>query len=220
MGRTGGNAQNAHFDNVHLVTTPAIEATLDRIAFGPNLNQFQFFITDNPPSVVTNISQVILDGADVTSLVALTKNGTENTGTYTQGPFFVSGSKHTVSVTWRTSLGQTLSATGQQFTVVPYLVVPSSLAVSSVDTTRRGYFIRPIQTAAGNPNRNYWTDEQLEGLHGANLIDFSSVPNATNNSEAAYSGVIDFDNGQSGGQFPNNYSWTMLGIPAPVQANE
>src|SRR6266404_6068418 len=220
MGRTGGNAQNAHFDNVHIVTTPAIEATFDRIAFGPNPNQFAFYISDNPPSVVTNISQVILDGGDVTSSVVLTKNGTQNTGTYTQGPLFVAGSKHTVSVTWRTSLGQTLSATGLQFTVPAYLAVPSSLAVSSVDTTKPGFFIRPFQTAAGNPNRNYWTDEQLEGLHGPNLIDFSSVSNATGNGEAAYNGVIDFDNGQSAGQFPNNYSWNMFGIPAPGQANE
>src|SRR2546422_3438092 len=63
MGRTGGNAQNAHFDNLHLVTTPAIEATFDRVNFGPNPNQFTLYISDNPPSVVTNISQVLLDGA-------------------------------------------------------------------------------------------------------------------------------------------------------------
>src|SRR5207247_1309002 len=114
---TGGNAQNAHFDNLHLVTIPAIEATFDRITSGPNPNQFTFYISDNPPSVVTNISQVLLDGADVTSSVVLTKNGTQNIGTYTQGPLFAGGSTHMVGVTWRTSMGQTLSATGRQFTV-------------------------------------------------------------------------------------------------------
>src|SRR5207245_5233407 len=34
MGRTGGANQNDHFDNIHLVTTPAVESTLDRISFG------------------------------------------------------------------------------------------------------------------------------------------------------------------------------------------
>ena len=225
MGRTGGNAQNAHFDNLHLVTTAAIEATFDRITSGPNPNQFTFYISDNPPSVVTNISQVILDGVVVTSSVVLTKNGNQNIVTYTQGPLFAAGSTHTVSATWRTSSGQTLSATGLQFTVAPYLVVPSSLAVSSVDTTKPGFFVRPFQTAAGNPNRNFWTDEQLEGLHGANLIDFSSVSNATGNGEAAYNAAFDFSNSDSTGylspgQFPNNYSWNMFGIPAPSLTNE
>ena len=222
MGRTGGNNQNAHFDNIHLVTVPAVEATFGTLAFGPGLNQFHFTIDDNGASVVTNVSQVILDGADVTASVAVTKNGGQTLGTYTQPALFVSGSKHTVSVTWRTSLGQTLSSPVLQFTVTSYLSLPASLAVSpsSVDQSQPGFFVRPFQTDAADPNRNYWADEQLEGLHGTNVIDFSTVPNVTNGNEVAWSGVMDFANTGSGGQFPVDNPWTSFGIPSPTKVNE
>src|SRR5262249_12486905 len=161
-----------------------------------------------------NVSQVLLDGNNVTSSVVVTKSGGQTLGTYTQGPFFASGSKHTVSVTWQTSLGQTLSVSGMQFTVISYLNLPAAMAVSSgsVALTRAGFFIKAYQTADGNPNRAYWTDEQLEGLHGTNGIDFSSVAGATNGNMVAWSGAIDFANGSSGGQFGINTPWTTLGI--------
>src|SRR5262249_32256385 len=82
------------------------------------------------------------------------------------------------------------------------------------------FFIKAYQTADGNPNRAYWTDEQLEGLHGTNGIDFSSVAGATNGNMVAWSGAIDFANGSSGGQFGINTPWTTLGIPSVGYPNE
>jgi hypothetical protein len=220
MGRTGNNGQNMHFDNIHLVTVPANEATLDRITFGPNLNQFTAYLSDNGPSVITNISQVLLDGVNVTGSTVFAKNGTQSTVTYTQGPFFAGGTTHSVSVTWQTTLCQSSSASGQ-FLVPPYLAIPPTYAVRaiSVDQTRRGFFITPYQTDAANPNRLYWTDEQLEGLHGTNVINFSSVANVTSNG-VAWEGVLDFANSGGGGQFPINYPWSLLGIPGPTKPNE
>ena len=221
MGRTGGANQNAHFDNIHLVTTPAInESTFGRLFFGPGLNQFYFTIDDNGASVVTSISQVLLDGSNVTALVTTTRNGSVTTGTYNQTPFFPSSTTHTVDVSWQDSQGKTWSVVGQKFTVIPYLTLPPSLAVSSVDLTQPGFFIAPWATDAGNPNRNYWSDEQVEGLHGPNLVNFSlTVSNATNNAEAWWDGAIDFQNGATG-QFPYDYVWDGLGFPAAGHTND
>ncbi|HVV71797.1 MAG TPA: hypothetical protein VHI52_09915, partial [Verrucomicrobiae bacterium] len=82
MGRTGGNHQNVHFDNIHLTTVPAVEATFGGLNAGPALNQFTFTINDNGSSVVTNVSAVKLDGVDVTSQVSVSKSGDTTTGVY------------------------------------------------------------------------------------------------------------------------------------------
>src|SRR5258706_2765320 len=94
-----------------------------------------------------------------------------------------------------------------------------AVASSSIDLTKPGFFISPIQTDTGNPNRMYWTDEQLEGLHGTNWIDFTTVPNSTPDG-VAWDNLLDFANGGSGGQFTVNNSWTTLGIPGPGKFNE
>jgi hypothetical protein len=218
MGRDGGNFQNDHFDNIHLVTTPAIEATFDHVGVGPNLNQFTILISDNGSSVVTNVSSVILDGVDVTAQCVVTKNGTKNNVVYTQVPFFAPHSTHLVSATWETVLGQTLSAVNQSFTVPGYLVLPPSYSVpaGSIDLTKVGFNVNPIQTATGNPNRNYWTDEQLEGLHGTNAIDFTSLSNSPDG--IVWEGMLYFNNGTASGQFPyNNPSdFSPFGVPAPA----
>src|SRR5205814_1884689 len=135
-------------------TTPALEATFDALGFGPGPNQFFFKISDNGASVATNISNVTLDGTDVTSSVTSSKSGSITTGTYTQVPFFTPGSRHIVNVSWQTTLGQTLTITNQILNVPNYAVVPPSLAVTGVDTTQPGFRLLPWQSA-GEPNRVY-----------------------------------------------------------------
>jgi hypothetical protein len=224
MGRTGGNNQNVNFDNIHLVTVPAIEATFGSVQ-GVGLNGFQFTVDDNGISVVTNVPLVKLDGVDVTSQCVVTKSGPTTTVKYTQAANFPSGSKHTVDANWQTTLGQTLGIAGQTFTIIPWATLPESYAVASVDTSRPGFIVQPIQTTAANPNRLYWTDEQLLGRHGDTLLDISGVAGYTNNSYVAWNDVIDFANDLTpgaNGQFFHDTDWAYVGIPSgtdPAQNN-
>lgn len=222
MGRTGGNGQNAHFDNIHLVTTPAIEATFDSVKLGPGLNQFTAVVSDNPPSVVTNIPSVILDGTNnVTASCVVTKNGNVNTITYTQPGFFPPRQSHTVAITWQTTLGQTLN--GQNaFNVPGYLILPPSYSVpsASVDLSKPGFIVTPWQNSAAEPNRNYWADQQQQGDQGTNEIDFTSAPITAEANGYVWDYAIDFANAGAGGQFPLDQPWSDLGIPAPTQVND
>jgi hypothetical protein len=222
MGRTGGCDQNDHVANIHLVTTVAQEATYDSVTFGPAPNQFQFTLDDNGSSVVTNVAQVLLDGVNVTGLVSTSKVGSTTTGTYTQPQFLTPGRTHTVAVTFQDSLGHTLGGTGLKFSVLQYLALSPSMSVpgGSIDLTKPGFLVKPCQTLAGEPNRNWWAEEQLEGLHGPNLVDFAnSVSNVTAGGESSYSNspagpaIIDFSF-NSAGQFANNFDYTEFGLPA------
>jgi PA domain len=225
MGRTGGCNQNDHIANVHLVTTVAQVATYDSVEFGPAPNQFNFTVDDNGSSVVTNISQVLLDGVDVTSSVVTSKTGSTTTGTYTQTQNLTPGSSHNVTVTFKDSQGATLGGTSLKLLVPDYLALTTAMAVpgASIDQTKPGFLVKPHQTLTGEPNRNYWADEQLEGLHGTNEIDFATgVSNVTATGESSYDSsldgpaLVDFSNGQSAGQFPFNLDFSQFGIPAPT----
>jgi len=216
MGRTGGNGQNVHFDNIRLTTVPAVEATFGQLVGGPALNQFSFTIDDNGSSVVTNVSLVKLDGADITSKVVFTKSGGTTTGVYTGPDRFVSSSKHTVDITWKTALGQVLSVTpAPNFTTMSWTVLTAAMAVpaSSIDLNQPGFRVLSHQVASGQPNRMYWADQQLEGLHGTNYIDYSTL--TTINGEIPWTDLIDFGNDASGasGQFAPDRKWSNFGIP-------
>lgn len=215
MGRTGGNGQNVHFDNIHLVTVPALEATFGNLQGGPGLNQFTFTISDNGSSVVTNVSAVQLDGVDVTAQVSVTKSGGTTTGVYTGPNRFGSASQHTVAVTWQTALGQTLSVSpAPSFTTMNWTVLSASLAVpaSSIDLNQQGFRVVSHQTTQVQPNRMYWADQQLEGLHGTNYIDYAMLNPV--NGEIPWTDLIDFGNsGGASGQFTPDREWSYFGIP-------
>jgi hypothetical protein len=126
-----------------------------------------------------------------------------------------------VAITWQTTLGQTLS--GQNtFTVPGYLILPPSYSVpsASVDLSKPGFIVNPWQNSTAEPNRKYWADEQLEGLHGTNEIDFTTIPVTAEGSGYIWDYAIDFANAGAGGQFPLDQSWSFLGIPAPTQIND
>ncbi|MGH7972772.1 MAG: hypothetical protein ACREIC_29000, partial [Limisphaerales bacterium] len=217
MGRTGGNGQNVHFDNIHLVTVPAVEATFGQLQAGPGLNQFTFTIDDNGSSIVTNVSLVKLDGTDITSQVVITRSGGTTTGVYSGANRFDSASKHTVEVTWETSLGQVLSVSpAPAFTTMSWTVLSAAMAVpeSSIDKAQPGFRVVAHQVASGEPNRMYWADEQLMGLHGTNAIDYTTLQ--TVNGEIPWTDLIDFGNDSanpSSGQFGPDRAWSLFGIP-------
>ena len=176
-GRTGGNYQNVQFDNISLVTVPAIEATFENLTLSPTLRGWSFTLQDTGPSVVTNIVSILWNGVNVTSQVGVTRNGAFTTGTYTQIPRLVPNSTNQVVVTYQTAIGQTLVGIGNA-TTPDYFAMPVAYALpfSAVSGQPRGIALGPTwQTIAQNrnsqgDNRLNWTEEQLLGLHGANLI--------------------------------------------------
>jgi hypothetical protein len=98
---------------------------------------------------------------------------------------------------------QTFSA---PFKVLPWYVLPASLAVPGVDTNvaNQGLRILAHQTLQKEPNRLYWADEELMGLHGTNLIDFSAVNS------------YDPSTGEVVWQGPVFLNHSALGLPAPA----
>ena len=186
-GRTGGNNQNVNFDNVYLETTPAVEATFGTVTVNPNLKGWAFTLTDFSISVVTNISQVLWNGVDVTASVVVSKVGGVTTGTYTQAARLPSGSANSVTVTYKTAINQTLTGIGSAVTPGYYLMPPAlAMPLSAVSGQPRGIALgQTWQTTAANPNTLVWTEEQILGLRGTNLITGAS-PTSTD--------ILDFQN--------------------------
>lgn len=176
-GRTGGLNQNVHFDNIYLETTPAEEATFESLAINADLKGWNFSIKDTGNSKVSRVTQVLWNGADVTTSITTNRVGDVTTGTYTQATRLAPGSRHHVEVTFVTDLSQTLSGEGEAI-VAGYYVMPVAyrLPESAVSTATRGIMLGvPWQTEVQNinssgDNKLNWTEEQLLGLHGENLI--------------------------------------------------
>ncbi len=192
-GRTGGLNQNVHFDNITLETTPAVEATFEGLSINADLKGWNFRIRDTGASKVSAITKVLWNGNDVTSSVTSSRAGDLTTGTYTQATRLAAGSQQHVEVTFQTELAQTLigigDATAPQYYTMP---VAYKLPESAVSGQTRGIAIRPYQTAAENrnsqgENKLNWTEEQLIGLHGPNLITGNTWPTSTD--------VMDYQNG-------------------------
>lgn len=107
----------------------------------------------------------------------------------------------------------------RSFVVGYYGTIPAADAVTGVDTTKRGFRLRTWQSGS-QPNRLYWTEEQLLGLHGENNVDLSL---ATDGGYFDVTGVLNFNitpavNGggdagsfQTGNGYPDS---TFPGLPA------
>lgn len=194
-GRAGGLNQNVHFDNITLTTTPAIEATFEGLAVNSNVKGWTFTLKDTDASKVSGITQVLWNGADVTSSVTTSRNGDLFLGTYTQAALLPLGSTNHVEVTFTTELSQILVGIGDASTP-QYLVMPVAFALppSAVSSQPRGIVIgSAYQTFAPNnnsqgDNRLSWTEEQILGLHGTNLIT-GAWPTSTD--------VIDYQNAET-----------------------
>jgi hypothetical protein len=220
-GRTGGNCQNVHVDNIQITTFPTTNSFLAQVHGG--IQGFDFDVEDFGLDHVTNITQVLLDTTnDVTLLTTLTHTPPSFLGAYSQTLPFASGSKHTVAVTWQTDLGFTLSGTNL-FSVPVYTALSTNLAVplAAIDTTKPGFRLNAYQSFANNPNSLRWTEEMMIGLHGANTVGAPTVP--TESGFQVWDGALDFDNvsgAQPGpGIFGNNYDMAQFGISANYPAD-
>jgi hypothetical protein len=220
-GRTGGNCQNVHVDNIQITTVPTTNSYLARVHGG--IQGFDFDVEDFGSDHVTNITQVLLDATnDLTLVTAYSNSPPSHFGAYSQALPFPSGSKHTVAVTWQTDLGFTLSGTNL-FTVPVYTALATNLAIplGQIDTTKPGFRLNAYQSFANNPNSIRWTEEMIIGLHGTNVVGAPQVP--TESGFQVWDGALDFDDvfgTQPGpGIFGNNYDMGQFGITANYTAD-
>jgi len=177
-GRTAAANENCDLDNLHIVTYPALQAIFKGITSASSfVSDFTLTLASVGPAKVTAITQVTLDGSDITAPpnTAIVIADPFSTATF-HSPTNLPPGLHSASITFNDTFGtvQTFSAA---FKVVPWFVLPASLAVPLADTSpaNQGLRIQAHQTLQREPNRLYWADEELMGLHGTNLIDFSTV---------------------------------------------
>ena len=211
-GRTGGANQFQHFDNLVIDTTPFSTSFLNPTLGSPF--GFTFDVEDFGDSIVTNVTQVLLDGTNVTSQIVLSNAPPSTFGVYTQALPFASSSTHTVAVTWQTSLGELLSATNQ-FTVAAYTAVPDSYLVplSAIDTAQPGLLVHSYQSYQHGGQSARYAEEELMGLHGANIADQTG---ATHGGLFAWNSPMDFITpggaANAQGMFPGNNDFNNFGI--------
>jgi hypothetical protein len=221
-GRTGGANENRDVDNVHLITYPSVQSVFTGISTTSSyLTDFTLSLGNIGPAKVTKINSLTLDGVDITTSTntVVTIGDPNSTIKYTSATNFPSGSAHSVILNWSDAFGNTLSQ-NTTFTTVNWisLSMANSVPASSIDTNAPGFLVNASQVASGQPNRLYWADEQLMGLHGTNWIDFTTL--STTNGEIIYNDVIDFAGGGSVGQFAIDNGWLTFGIPGGALADD
>lgn len=204
-GRTGDANQNQHVDNIKVTTIPATLALVGA-ATGHPLG-FSVAVNDSGNSMVdtTKAPTLKLNGTNVTA-TSFTKTGGESTITYRGAGVLTPGATNSVECSVKDTNGNTISGS-PTFVTPAYLSLPSSYKVASVNTSAPGFVVKPYKTEAANPNRLYWTDQQLLGMQGPNLATKTSVD---------FTGMLDFSNTTtpgSNGQFPNDATWDVFGIP-------
>jgi hypothetical protein len=224
-GRTGGANENRDVDNVHIVTFPAVQAVFNGISSSSAfLQDFTLTLQNIGPAKVTTINSLLLDGTDIKAAAGttITLGDPISTVKYVAPGPFPSGTAHAVAITFTDAAGTTQTQT-VGFTVLPYFYLPASAAVpaASIDTAQTGFRVISYQTTASQPNRMYWTDEQLLGLHGTNEIDYAAAGVPLVNGEIQWADVVDFGNSSTpSGEFPTDRGWGGLGIPALTLPND
>lgn len=206
-GRTGGANQNVHFDNIVLETTPAIEPIIKSLTVNPDLRGWTLVLEDILPSQVTNITQVLWNNVDVTANVSISRVGNETHVAYSQTARLPANSPNVVRISFQSNLGQSLVGTASVATP-NYFVMPTAYALplSAVSGHPRGIAFGAIyQTLAENRNSRgdnqlNWTEEQILGLWGPNLIS-GPFPTSTDVIDYQNSGPFGTPNGnfQQGG---------------------
>lgn len=122
-GRTGGNNQIQHVDNVKLTTTVSttpIVSALSLVGF----NGLKFQIFDSGDSIADPATVVVKNGANVLS-PTVTKEGDTTTITYASPTPFASGSTQTLTVDYKDSAGNTIPTVTRSITLPTFAGVYS-----------------------------------------------------------------------------------------------
>src|SRR5262245_61806649 len=151
---------------------------------------FSFTISDSGSSVVNPGSLAVqLNGSPIT-LTSVNKIGGVTTAIYHGFPTLLpSGSTNTIAISCQDTNGNTISGS-RTFVVPDYGTVPAAYAITGVNTNQPGFRILPWQSGGVEPNRIYWANEQLAGLHGTNNANLTL---ATNSGYIPYTNVINFN---------------------------
>jgi hypothetical protein len=167
--------------------------------------------TVNP---TTNNNNILLKVDNVAQTLAVTKSGDTTHVALQMGTNTWNLGAHTILLTFSDNAGTNYSYTWP-FTVLsivptnsPVTTVPSTVMVSTntIDFNQPGFRIRSYQTIANTPNRHGWTEEQMEGLRGANLAS-SGIDYYT------WSDMLDFaSNGGATCEWNFNNSFNIFGI--------
>lgn len=193
-GRTGGAWEVHHVDNIRLETIPANDVIIGGAAGSPI--GFSLTTVDSGEAVaVTTGLSVKLNDADISSKVTTSKSGITTTIAYGDAAApLAAGSTNTVVISVKDTLGRTVTAT-RQFVVGSYVTIPSALAVSGVDTSKKGFNVRTHQTARRDqPNTIARAEQQLAGLRGDNVADLTGFTGGV----FAETGVINYSQPVSG----------------------
>ncbi len=192
-GRTGGYNENQDVDNITITT---ILAKLAVIGPPTGLPDGATVVINDSGSSLVNVTKpfsMMING--VTAAATIQKSGSVTTvAGHLYPSLLVPGATNTVVISVQDTHGNTDSVT-RTFVTAPYTVVQGAWAASGVGT-QPGFRILPWQSGA-EPNRVYWMEEQLEGLHGANDADVST---ATDGGFINFTGLINFNLDPNGGQ--------------------
>ena len=186
-GRTGGSWQNQQVDNITITTIAATMAQVGNASGYPD--GFTVAVSDSGPSIVDGATvKAKLDGVSVSGLT-ITKVGATTTVTYHGFPtLLVPGSSHTLALELKDTNGN-LVAVDRPFSVGNYALIPAADAVTGVNLATTGFRVKPWQSGS-QPNRNYWTEEQLLGMHGENNADLTL---ATDGGYVDVPGVLNYN---------------------------
>ncbi len=189
-GRTGGNWQAQHVDNLTITTTPANVGLVGAIAGDPF--GFDVTLTDSGDSIVDgNSIGFTLDGTAVTP-TSVTADAGVTTAKYRATQPLVSGSEHTLVVTGKDKAGKDLLGAGDErtFTVPTFVTVPPANAVTGVSTTDRGFRVRTYQLDGnGNGTTISGGEHMFHGDFGPNVADLSLFQNGV----YSETGVINYE---------------------------
>lgn len=212
--RTGGSWEHTHIDNIHVTTVPAYQPILDPVTpVTVRSNGFTINILDIATALCTNFSAVSMDNIDITSGIVFSNNAPVSAhGIFTMTTNFIPRSSHTLSITYKDSLGGTYTYPAT-FVVPQFLVVDPGLAIdlAQIDTSAVGVKVRSWQSRRYEPNNLNWAEEQMAGLRGPNVSDQTGASGGLFN----WAGPIHVSNGGGGAFFPGTATnWTAFGIGA------
>jgi len=216
-GRTGGSYQIQAIDNIEITTLAAATPTVS----AATLDAFGLTVKIADASAITLDASSLVIKLDGQTIVPTTVNKTDDVTTirYNTPSLVPSASTHSVDVTFKDSTGQSNEVT-RDVVAETYTAIPASYVVptANVDKTKPGFRIHPYQVASGQPNSIPWTEEQLEGLHGANLANLSS---ADSEGFITFDSVIDFKNDSGSSKyFSVDNPFSLVGIPGPTLSLE
>ncbi len=228
-GRTGDNSQDAHVDNISIVTIPSAGPAVGPVA--PTYDGFTMSIDDSGPATPnTNTLNVQLDGTPIIvngiaaggANATVTRSGISTIVTYKQASLFTSGSSHSVHVTFSGSGFSGTTDETRLFTAPVYPTLPLGLRTPGGSASDPGFRVRGYQinnALTGSfvnnwPNLIQYSQQELAGLVSSNTLDLTSF---TNNGYFYEGGTINYATPGPSGTFGSD---TFLpGVPGILGAN-